>query len=210
MRARSLRGFTLIEIVVVLGIVAVIAGISLGSLNKMQTRASYGVASNELVSGLRRTRAEAFGRATQTAFIIDTVGGRWWGIEAAIGFSVDTFNPASPGTVIVSGTLPTGTSFGPTAGYAQALAAPLAGVPMLSAASPNYLYCSFCNPSTPNVGFGMVTFQPGATATFSGLSSAAAAKVGQQFTLTGTASGPARYMAIAIVARTGATQVFER
>jgi hypothetical protein len=165
--------------------------------------------SGDLITSLRKTRAEAFGRGIYTAFIIDTVGGRWWGIEAPNGMNLSTFSPSAPGTVIVSGSLPAGTVFGPSTGYGVALPAPFVGIPTLSAQSPNYNYCSFCNTAAPNLGFGEILFEPAGSAQFSG----GPAAIGQQFILQGTfdnsAGSPVRTMAVAITAFSGAIEKFE-
>ena len=191
----------MIEMVVVLAIISIVAATAIATLGNLKGRVSFTSASTEVVSGLRLARATALGRATPTAFMIDSVGGRWWAIEAPVGLSVTTFNPSSPGTVISSGVLPSGISFGPSAGYGRALAAPLSGVPVMPAQSPSLPYCSFCVSS----GMGMIRFETGARATFS----AGPDTVGQQFSMTGLLNGVRRTMVVAIVGRTGATYDFE-
>jgi prepilin-type N-terminal cleavage/methylation domain-containing protein len=211
-RRESSRGFSLIEATTVLAVVGVIAGIALGGIEILRKSSLFSGSTGDLVTSLRKTRAEAFGRGIYTAFIIDTVGGRWWGIEAPSGLSLATFNPSSPGTVIVSGSLPTGTVFGPSTGYGVALPAPFTGIPTLPSQSPNFNYCSFCNTGGPNLGFGEILFEPAGAAQFSG----GPAGVGQQFTIQGTfqtsgaTGGGNRTMAVAITAFSGAVEKFEQ
>lgn len=195
------RGFSMIELVVVLAIISIVASTAVATLSSLKGRVTFTSAASEVVSGLRLARASAMGRARPTAFMIDTVGGRWWAIEAPTGLTAATFDPAAPGTVIATGTLPRNVTFGPSSGYGKALPAPLTGVPMLSGQSPNFLYCSFCITS----GFGMIRFETGAAVTFSGGPNA----VGQQFTLTGLSDGVRRTKAVSIVSRTGAAFDFD-
>ncbi len=205
----SSRGFTLLEAVTVLAVVGVVTTIVLGGLELLRKSSLFTGSSGDLITSLRKTRAEAFGRGTYTAFIIDTVGGRWWGIEAPNGMNLSTFNPSSPGTVIVSGTLPGGTVFGPTAGYGVALPVPFAGIPVLPSQSPNFNYCSFCNTANPNMGFGEILFEPAGSVQFSG----GPPSTGQQFTMQGSfqASGGSRVrtIAVAITAFNGVIEKFE-
>jgi prepilin-type N-terminal cleavage/methylation domain-containing protein len=210
MRRAVSFGFTLVEMAVVLAVIAVVAAIVLGGLEATRKRASYSGAVGDIVTSLRKTRAEAFGRGIYTAFIVDTVGGRWWGIEAPNGITLSTFNPSAPGTVILTGSLPNGTTFGPTAGYGVALPDPFAGIPVLSGQSPNFNYCSFCNTSQPNQGFGEILFEPAGSVQFSG----GPPGVGQQFTLQGTiqtsvGNSLQRTTAVAITAFNGVIEQFE-
>ncbi len=207
---QSPRGFTLLEAATVLAVVAVVSGIVLGGVEILRKSSLFTGTTGDLITSLRKTRAEAFGRGTYTAFIIDTVGGRWWGIEAPNGMNLSTFNPSSPGTVVVSGSLPNGTVFGPAGGYGVALPAPFAGIPILPGQSPNFNYCSFCNTTNPNQGFGEILFEPAGSVQFSGGPPGA----GQQFTMQGTfqsnsGGAPVRTMAVAITALSGVIEKFE-
>ncbi len=208
MRSDSKRrrgGFSLIEISVVVAIISVIAVMGLASLGALKTRANFSAAASEVLNALRYTRAAALARGVSTAFIIDTVGNRWWSIEKPSALTLDTFSPSAPGTVIKMGRLPSGITFGPTTGFGAALAAPMAGIPTVASQSPNYRYCSYCRTSGTNTGFGMIEFQAGSAAIFS----SGPSTLGQQFTLTSTTDGVIRTVVIAIVARTGASQSYE-
>ena len=208
-RARGSCGFTLVEAVVVLAVIGVVAAIVLGGLEALRKRGSFTGAVGDIITSLRKTRAEAFGRGIYTAFIVDTAGGRWWGIEAPNGIALSTFNPSAPGTVILTGSLPNGTVFGPTGGYGVALPDPFAGIPVLSGQSPNLNYCSFCNTAPPNQGFGEILFEPAGSVQFSG----GPPVVGQQLTLQGTVQasnggGSIQTTAVAITAFNGIIEQF--
>lgn len=204
------RGFTLLEIATVLAIIAIVSAIGLGALSLVQKRADYSGTVGYLVGSIRRTRSEAFGRGINTAFVVDTAGGRWWGVEAPTGWSLNTFNPSSPGSVITSGSFPAGIQFGPTAGYGVALPDPFSGIPTLSGQTPapNYTYCSFCNTSAPNPGFGAILFDTTGGATF--MAGHTAAGAGEQFTVQGNYGSVVRTSAVAIVGRTGVVENFEQ
>jgi len=204
------RGFTLLEIAAVLAIIAVVSAIGLGALSMVQKRADYSGTVGYLLGSLRRTRSEAFGRGINTAFVVDTAGGRWWGLEAPTGWSLNGFNPASPGTVIVSGSLPTGMSFGPATGYGVALPDPFSGIPTLSTQTPtpNFTYCSFCNTSAPNPGFGAVLFDTTGGASF--MAGHTSAGAGEQCTVQGSDKNIVRTTAVAVVGRTGVVESFEQ
>lgn len=215
MRPQSPRGFTLIELAIVLAIVSILAGLSLSALQAMKTRATFSNVSAEMAMAVRRTRAEAFGRGTPTAFVVDTVGKRWWSLEAPGGVNLDSFDPTLAlfdanatlqARLITSGKLGTAASFGPSAGYGVALQAPFAAIPVLSTQSPALPYCSFCRASGTNTGFGVIQFSPAGRTTFSG----GPAGLGQQFTLTGLSGNATRTVLVAVVARTGAVEIQEK
>jgi prepilin-type N-terminal cleavage/methylation domain-containing protein len=207
------RGFTLIELAVVLAIISVILGLSISALQAMKTRATFANVSAETAMAVRRARAEAFGRGTPTAFVLDTVGKRWWSLEAPSGVNLDSFDPtnavfdpARPARLIASGKLGTAASFGPAAGYGVALQAPFAAIPVLSTQAPALPYCSFCRASGTNTGFGAILFTPAGRTTFSG----GPAGLGQQFTLTGQSGNATRTVLVAVVERTGAIEIQEK
>src|SRR4051794_28479504 len=95
--ARSPRGgFTLIEMAVVFAIIAIMSALAVASINGLTKQAAFSGVAGELVTGLRRTQQEATARGQYTAFILDTTGGRWWGIQTDASFSLASFNPSSP------------------------------------------------------------------------------------------------------------------
>jgi prepilin-type N-terminal cleavage/methylation domain-containing protein len=201
------RGFTVLEMMVVIGIASVMVAMSAGAYEQLTAKANFSGVLGNLVTNLRRTRMEAAGRGVATAFVIDVANNRWWGIEAPVGWSVATFDPANPGTLIVSGTFPTGsgkTVFGPPDGYGAALAPPFATVPVITTQNPSLPYCSFCD---PRLGLGAIIFQPTGAASFSGAAVSATAQ-GQQFTV--QSASDSRTVLLAVTGRTGLIEVFER
>ena len=208
MRVQTQRGFTLLEIAIAMAIITIVAALSFAAIGGMRKRATYANVTTEAAMGVRRMRAEALGRGLSTVFVVDTAGGRWWGLEAPAGgfglTELDAFDADAPGEVIASGTLPEGVSFGPTT-HLKALAAPFAGVPVTSTQAPTFPYCSFCRDTGTNKGFGAVVFSSNGTATFVGAPSA----VGHQFSLRGTDGKVTRTFTVAIIGRSGVVEVFE-
>ena len=226
------RGFTLIEMLITVSIVAVLAGMSAAALNRMKSRGTFASATGDFLATLRVARAEAFSRGNSTVVIVDSGAGLWWSIEDVNGdFSLASFNPAtpapSPDRLIYSGQLPAGTSFGPQDGWGAALPAPYSGIPTgylnilladggsggvadISAdggsSAPNFKYCSFCDSSSK---LGAITFLPSGGASFSG----GPLTIGQQISLQdmspadgGFAAGPTGIVDFAVVAATGSTE----
>jgi general secretion pathway protein H len=212
MRFRTQAGVTLIEMVVVIAIVGVLAGLSVAALNRLKSQPSFANEAAEVEAALRRARAEAFSRGLRTAFVIDTEGHRWWTVEAPGGFDLSTFNPGAPAGLITSGAFsrvtpltPPATTFGPQSGYGKALAAPFARVPVLASEAPNRPFCSFCLTGGSLPGFGFVEFEAGGAPRFSG----GPAAVGQQFTITGASDVGSRTRVFVIVAHTGMLDTLE-
>lgn len=205
---RTPRGFTLIEVMTVVAILGVLAALSVFSIRAVLRRSQHGAATWDLVSGLRQTRAEAYGRGRSTAFVLDTAGGRWWGLEVPTGWSLTGFDPSAPGKVIVQGALPKGMAFGPKDQHGQALPSPFTGVPMTSAAVPNLPYCSFCAVGGALPGYGAILFAARGGARFDGT---VPGTVGQQFRVTARDDGGVeRVSTVAVMATTGLVELFER
>jgi len=201
------RGFTVLELMVAVSLVAVMAAMSLSAYDEITSRADFSSVLANLVTSVRLTRSEAAGRGVATAFVIDTRNNQWWGIEAPSGWSLAAFDPNNPGALIASDTFPTGsgkTVFGPGSGYGSVLPAPFGTVPVVSSQDSTYPYCSFCDRMT---GMGAIVFQPNGTASFVG-SLPARPALGQQFTVESAADG--RTVLFAIMGRTGMVEVFDR
>ncbi len=191
------RGFTLIEMLTTMVVVAVLAGMSVAALNRMKSRGSFASASGDLLATLRTARAEAFARGNPTVVIVDSQTGQWWSVEDVNGdFSLATFQPWSGiPTGYVNVVLPDGGS---------------GGVADISAdggsSAPNFKYCSFCDSSSKR---GAITFFPSGGATFSG----GPLTVGQQISLQdvsisdgGVSAVPTGIIDFAVVAATGSTE----
>ena len=201
------RGVTILEIMVAIGVMALLAAMSLGAYDRITSRANFSSVLGNLVTSLRQTRSEAAGRGMPTAFVVDTQNNRWWGIEAPSGWTLAAFDASSPGTVIVSDTFPTGSGkavFGPATGYGEALPVPFASVPVVTSQNPVLPFCSFCNRDT---GMGAILFQPNGTASFVGGGFPPGVS-GQQFTI--QSGVDARTVVLAVIARTGVVEVFEK
>src|SRR5258708_27628412 len=94
---RRPRGFTLLEMLTAVAIIAIMAGLSIAALTGLKKRGNFVSATGDLIEGLRLTRAEAFSRQAPCVFVVDTVGNRWWSIiDVANTFTLGTFAPATP------------------------------------------------------------------------------------------------------------------
>lgn len=218
MRALRPRGFTLLEMMTAMAIIAIMASLSIAALSGLKSRGTFVSATGDLIGGVRLARAEAFSRQAPCVFVIDTVNKRWWSI-ANVGnnFSLGTFNPANPtpapDLLLASGTLPTTVTFGPggsPGGFGGPLPQPYAAVPSSSSSNPApaFPYCSFCNLAGPNTGFGSITFYGAGSAAFSVNTGN---PIGHSFSIQAPKPGGAGFqiMTFAVVARTGAAATFE-
>src|SRR4051812_48090587 len=90
------RGFTLVEAAITTAIVAVIAALALNAYGGLKRSSSFSAAVGDMLSAYADTHLEALGRGTRTIFVVDTVGGRWWGLEdLGSDFTLDGFDPAN-------------------------------------------------------------------------------------------------------------------
>lgn len=211
---RNHRGFTLIEMLTVMGILGILMGITILGLRGMKDRGNFASATGDVVTAIRECRAQAYGTGSTTVFVVDTVGSRWWSLnDAANSFDLTlaAFNPASPaptgGSIIDMNTLPNGVSFsGATNGYGSILPAPYVGVPSYSgsASVPNFPYCSFCLKAGTNAGFGAIRF----TATGRAVFSSGPSGIGQSLSIKGLLESGSNVMTIGIIGRTGSLASF--
>jgi prepilin-type N-terminal cleavage/methylation domain-containing protein len=201
------RGFTLIELVMVIAIISIASGLSLYAIGNFKGRGNFSAGTGDLTVALRMARAEAYGRGTRVVFVVDTAGGRYWVIEdpgKLINIVSTTFDPVNPlpagGTLIIAGTLPSTVTFAsvvPTA-FTSGLPAPYAAIPVTSG-------CTFCNTGGTNPGYGSITFGIGSGATFS-----AGDPVGATLTAAAGGGTPTGDRTLyAIVGKTGTTETFE-
>ncbi|HWE75576.1 MAG TPA: GspH/FimT family pseudopilin [Stellaceae bacterium] len=77
------RGFTLIEMLVVLTIAALIVGLALPRLTGAEEKATLRTAAHEVAAALRNTRSLAMTRGQTEAFIINTANGAFRAGQAA-------------------------------------------------------------------------------------------------------------------------------
>jgi type IV fimbrial biogenesis protein FimT len=83
---RAMRGFTLIELIVVLAIVAIATLIALPSLRELLVRSATTTTANDLVTALSQARAEAIKRGTPVAVLSRSGGADWssgWDVAAS-------------------------------------------------------------------------------------------------------------------------------
>jgi prepilin-type N-terminal cleavage/methylation domain-containing protein len=204
-RVSPASGFTIVEMLTAMAIIAVLAGLSVVAMNRLKARGNFSSATGDFIGALRAARAEAFARGDNTVMVVDISGQQWWTIEDVAGtFTLTGFVPSAPvwptgDRLISSGVLPNSVIFGPANGWGTALPAPFSGIPTGfvnlpdggvanitadgGSSSPNFNYCSFCDPGTK---LGAITFLPSGGALFSG----GPLTMGQQIAMQDIGGGP--------------------
>ena len=76
-KGRGSRGFTLVELIVVLGIVAMIALLALPRLGGLAPGGELRAAAEELRADIRRVRNAALAESRETVLVIDLETGSW-------------------------------------------------------------------------------------------------------------------------------------
>jgi general secretion pathway protein H len=76
-KGRSIAGFTLIELVVVLAITALLLGLATGFFRGPQARTTLSSAAREIASGFRAAREEAILRGRPEVVAVDVMSGAW-------------------------------------------------------------------------------------------------------------------------------------
>jgi general secretion pathway protein H len=66
------RGFTLVELILVMGLVALMAGLAASSISRSISGAESRQAAREMLAALRYTRTRAILNKSQTVFLVDT------------------------------------------------------------------------------------------------------------------------------------------
>lgn len=174
---RPARGFTVLELVVVIAIIVVLGAITFGSFSRQLPRANLNSAASELQAALHGARQHALATGHDVwvmvfpQYVTSSGTGRIIVYEdAASSFAaggtltVGNYDPATlafvaPGQVVTTVDLPTGIVVGPAIGRGSSasLPAPLSGVDVTKG-------CSFC--STSGDGRGAVRFRPNGSASF--------------------------------------------
>jgi len=181
------RGFTLVEMAVVVSIIAILAALASEEIGRQKPRATLSSTSAQLQSIIHYARQSALGSGVNVAVMIfpDFVtgtnrtgrvivyqdgtfdlftGGATGGVDFAT-YDPSTLRTGTKGVVLTTMDLPLGIVIGPPAGMGSAatLAAPLNNISVNS-------FCSFCRAGADNRG--AIMFGPSGSPTFYGSQSA--------------------------------------
>jgi prepilin-type N-terminal cleavage/methylation domain-containing protein len=228
MSARKARGFTLIELMVVVAVVAIIAAVASFRMSRARPRASLSGATVELRALLHQARQQALVSGGDVAVLVfPGVSGEAGSLGRLVVYQDTAFNFFNPisavhfaaydpialgagkdatgaftGRVIETYDLPSGVTFGPAAGLGTSatLPAPFASVPVNAE-------CTFCL-GTGAARRGAVVFDPRGRARFQNADGQAMAVDGGSISITTAALQDATPLVrlVAITATTGSLQ----
>jgi prepilin-type N-terminal cleavage/methylation domain-containing protein len=218
MLSRKPRGFTLIEMMVVVAVIAVVTAVASFSMTRARPRATLAGATIELRSLLHQARQQALVSGAEVAVLVfpgvsaraDSLGrvviyqdGDFAFFSATSAVNFDGYNPlalgAGPrGQVIDTFDLPRDVTFGPSTGLGTSavLPAPYAAIPVTTE-------CSFCL-GTGAARRGAVVFDPRGRARFYGADGPPMVVDGGSISLTSLALQGATPL-VRLVAITGTT-----
>jgi prepilin-type N-terminal cleavage/methylation domain-containing protein len=96
------RGFTLAEIVVVLALLGIIAGVALPAFARLDASDDATRAAEEVLRVLQGARQAALERAAATAVLVEPASGRYWVTfgDSAAGTVTGTFTPPAGVTLV--------------------------------------------------------------------------------------------------------------
>lgn len=200
------RGFTLIEMAVVLGIVGVLAALGYQALGVLQRRTVVATALNDVTAQVRDLRVQALARGAPAVFVIDPQRGLYWSlIDRDSDFDPELF-AADPrydeaddaDLILASGELPSEIDF-----VRPPSTDPL---PAPYQALPTGADCSFCE-TVGSTRLGVFVFQTDGRVRVSGDEALAAA--GGTFTLRREHKGAIEHLTLGVVAQTGALMRLE-
>jgi prepilin-type N-terminal cleavage/methylation domain-containing protein len=140
-RPRLPRGFTLVEVSVVLGIIVTLSALGVEALSALKPKSIFANTANDLLVRLREARMEAFSRGASVVVVLQKAEGRYWVIVDTDGnFDLTTFDPnapaPSPDRLLGTYSLEAPVRVGPSDGWGGPLPAPWGGVPATTACGP--------------------------------------------------------------------------
>lgn len=207
-RHPSARGYTIVELAVVVAVVAVISVLTFNSINGLRARAEFSSVVGQLASDLQTAqhRATADQRNIVVVFFMASepdpaLRERYFVLSDPEGtFDLADFDPEAveePQVLLAENRFLPNVRFGPETGSGGELPAPFRGVPAVSA-------CSFCSDAfdAPFDRRGTLTFAPDGTVVLSGNDMSGSVTVQD-------VDDEGRRATVAVIGRTGAVRSFQ-